>query len=71
MLSFFPDRTIESIDARKQSITVRHLAGMSSGMVSRCLGGDLDTLEEMRRSPDWLQWALDRRCSVIRESILL
>jgi CubicO group peptidase (beta-lactamase class C family) len=36
MLSYFPDRHIKNVDARKQAITVRHLAGMTNGMESGC-----------------------------------
>ena len=34
MVSFFPDRTIANRDARKERITVRHLASMASGLDS-------------------------------------
>ena len=39
MVSFFPDRTIANLDARKEHITVRHLASMMNGFESGCLGG--------------------------------
>ncbi len=59
MLSFFPDRTVANRDARKEAITVRHLASMSSGL--DCTAeGDEQTLKEMRASEDWVQFALDR-----------
>ncbi|MBP8293264.1 MAG: serine hydrolase, partial [Caldilineaceae bacterium] len=59
MLSFFPDHTVANRDARKEPITVRHLASMSSGL--DCTAeGDEQTLKEMRVSPDWVQFALDR-----------
>jgi CubicO group peptidase (beta-lactamase class C family) len=61
MLSYFPDRHIQNVDARKQAITVRHLAGMTNGMESGCLNGDLATLDEMHAAPDWMQWVLDRK----------
>lgn len=64
MLSFFPDRAIANRDARKESITVRHLASMTAGL--ECdETGDEATLQEMRASEDWVQFALDRR--VVRE----
>ncbi len=58
MLEFFPDRTIANLDDRKRRITVRHLAGMTSGLA--CIGEhDEPTLHEMNASPDWAQFALD------------
>jgi CubicO group peptidase (beta-lactamase class C family) len=60
MLSYFPDRTVGNLDARKQAITVRHLAGMVNGFQSGCLNGDESTLDAMRSQPDWVQAALDR-----------
>ena len=60
MLSFFPDRTIANQDARKESITVRHMASMTAGLDCD-ERGDGTTLEAMRASEDWVQFALDRR----------
>ena len=60
MVSFFPNRTIANRDARKERITVRHLASMSSGL--DCTSErDEATLQEMRGSDDWVQFALDRK----------
>ena len=61
MISFFPNRTIANLDARKESITVRHLAGMVNGFESGCMAGDKATLDAMRSNPDWVQAALDRK----------
>ncbi|HLA44350.1 MAG TPA: serine hydrolase, partial [Aggregatilineales bacterium] len=62
MLSFFPERTIANRDSFKESITVRHLASMSSGL--ECTAeNDEQTLTEMRYSPDPVQFTLDRRVS--------
>jgi len=61
ILSYFPDRTIANLDAHKQTITVRHLTGMSNGMESGCLNGDETTLDAMRAAPDWIQHSLDRK----------
>jgi CubicO group peptidase (beta-lactamase class C family) len=59
MVSFFPNRTIANRDARKERITVRHLASMSSGL--DCTEADNErTLREMWASQDWVQFALDR-----------
>ena len=60
MVSFFPNRTIANLDARKARITVRHLASMRNGMESGCFEGDEPTLQAMRANPDWVQAALDR-----------
>jgi CubicO group peptidase (beta-lactamase class C family) len=60
MVSYFPERTIVNLDARKESITVRHLASMSSGL--NCTSErDEATLNEMMASPDWVQFTLDRK----------
>jgi CubicO group peptidase (beta-lactamase class C family) len=60
MVSFFPDRSIANLDGRKEEVTVRHLASMSSGL--DCDGeGDEPTLQEMVASPDYAQFVLDRR----------
>ncbi len=61
MVSFFPDRTIANLDARKNSITVRHLVSNMNGFKSGCLSGDEPTLDAMRSNPDWVQAALDRK----------
>jgi CubicO group peptidase (beta-lactamase class C family) len=59
MLAFFPDRTVANRDAAKEAITVRHLVSMSSGL--DCTAeGDERTLQEMRVTDDWVQFALDR-----------
>lgn len=60
-LSFFPDRTIANREPRKERMTVRQLAGMVNGMDSVCLANDEGTLNEMTASPDWVQFALDRK----------
>jgi CubicO group peptidase (beta-lactamase class C family) len=58
MLDFFPNRAIANRDDRKQQITVRQLAGMSSGL--DCVGEhDEPTLHQMNASPDWVQFTLD------------
>jgi CubicO group peptidase (beta-lactamase class C family) len=61
MLSYFPDRTIANLDARKEHVTVRHLAGMVNGFESGCMADDMGTLDRMRSSSDWVQSALDRK----------
>ncbi len=59
MLSFFPDRSIANLDQRKEEITVRHLASMSSGLDCTAEADEL-TLQEMEASPDFVQFTLDR-----------
>ena len=61
VVSFFPESTIANLDDRKKSITVRHLASMSSGLDSMGLEDDEGTLREMQASEDWVQFALDRK----------
>lgn len=60
VLSFFPGRTLANRDAAKERITVCHLASMSSG-IDCTAAGDEQTLKEMRKSPDYVQFVLDRR----------
>jgi CubicO group peptidase (beta-lactamase class C family) len=59
MVSFFPHRTIANLDERKQRITVRHLAGMTSGLDCDPVTDTRD-LEAMWASDDWIQFSLDR-----------
>jgi CubicO group peptidase (beta-lactamase class C family) len=61
LVSFFPDRVIANLDARKEQITIRHLVSMRNGFESGCLSGDERTLNAMRANPDWVQAALDRQ----------
>lgn len=61
VLSFFPDRTIANFDSRKENITIHHLASNSNGFESGCLVGDPEENNKMRTSPDWVQYALDRK----------
>jgi CubicO group peptidase (beta-lactamase class C family) len=58
ILSFFPDRKIANRGFWKNRITVRHLAGMTSGL--ECISAnDEQTLAEMGSAPDWVQFTLD------------
>lgn len=58
MVSFFPQRTIANGGFLKNQITVRHLAGMTSGL--DCISAnDEQTLTEMGNAPDWVQFTLD------------
>jgi CubicO group peptidase (beta-lactamase class C family) len=60
MLSFFPGRAVANRSAAKERITVRHLASMSSGLECTA-ANDEQTLKEMQKSPDYVQFVLDRR----------
>jgi CubicO group peptidase (beta-lactamase class C family) len=57
IVSFFPDRTIADRE-HKEPITVRHLASMTSGLDCSSGAGEI-TLQQMRASPDWVQFVLD------------
>jgi CubicO group peptidase (beta-lactamase class C family) len=59
VLSFFQERTVANRDARKERMTVRHLASMTSGF--DCTRGANEPLtQEMLAAPDAIQFALDR-----------
>jgi CubicO group peptidase (beta-lactamase class C family) len=60
ILSFFPDRTIDNLDADKEAITLGDLLSMSSGL--DCQDSYLYSwrgLERMRGTNDWTQYVLD------------
>jgi CubicO group peptidase (beta-lactamase class C family) len=58
VVSFFPGRTIENMDARKESITVRHLATMTSGLA--CTRARNEALRaQMMSTDDWVGYALN------------
>lgn len=58
MVSFFPDHKIANRGFWKNRITVRQLAGMTSGL--DCVSAnDEQTLAEMGTAPDWVQFTLD------------
>jgi CubicO group peptidase (beta-lactamase class C family) len=59
MISFFPDRTIANLDARKEAITVSHLVSMTSGLQCVRDGREGDSAIEMQSSSDYVQFALD------------
>jgi hypothetical protein len=61
MLDFFGDRSLAEVDDKKNAITVQNLLDMTSGIDwSEPLNGRPDSLIEMRRSPDWIKFILDR-----------
>jgi CubicO group peptidase (beta-lactamase class C family) len=60
VLGFFPDRTFQNMDARKESITLEDVLMMASGL--DCRDSYLyrwQGLEELIASPDWVQHFLD------------
>jgi CubicO group peptidase (beta-lactamase class C family) len=58
VLSFFPDREVANRDERKERMTVRDLASMTSGLA--CFWQpDEPTLQEMEESADYVQFTLD------------
>lgn len=58
ILTFFPDRKIANRGFWKNRITVRQLAGMTSGL--DCISeNDEQTLTKMGSAPDWVQFTLD------------
>lgn len=64
VVDFFPDRTIAHLDARKKAITIRHLLDMTSGLDwDEGVNGGLASFLAMERSPDWVQFILDRPMS--------
>ena len=60
LVSFFPDREIANLDARKEKITLRHMVTNTNGFRSQCVQGDLANIAEMMAASDWVQFALDR-----------
>ncbi len=61
MISFFPRRSIDNLDARKKIMTIINLASMANGLESGCLNGDEPTLNAMRSNADWVRAALNRK----------
>jgi CubicO group peptidase (beta-lactamase class C family) len=64
VLSFFPERTVANLDARKEAMTLEHLLTMTDGfdwvkkdVRSTSIG---DTTPKMKQSRDWVQFVLDR-----------
>jgi CubicO group peptidase (beta-lactamase class C family) len=63
-LEFFGDRSVADVDDKKRAITVQSLLDMTSGIDWRePLDGRPDSVIEMARSPDWIQFILDRPMS--------
>lgn len=62
LLDLFKDRTIANVDDRKRAMTVQHVLNMTSGLDwdEGYNGGSETSLAELGRSPDWVQYILDR-----------
>ena len=62
LLEFFKDRKITNVDDRKRAMTIRHLLDMTSslGWDEGLEGGRAQSLTDMGRSADWVQFILDR-----------
>jgi hypothetical protein len=64
MLDFFADRNIANVDDRKKAITLQHLLDMTSGIDwKEPVDGRPVSMFEMERSPDWVDFILDRPMS--------
>ncbi len=58
VLEFFPERSVENLDSRKEAMTLEDLLTMRSGF--ECVNDPSEiTLTQMRESPDWVQFTLD------------
>ena len=64
VLNLFADRQVANLDTRKQAMTLEHLLTMSSGLEWPESGSAYTTTDNpyvrMMRSPDWVQFVLDR-----------
>lgn len=64
VLSFFPDRTVANLDARKQRMTIRHLLTMTAGLEwdesNTAYTDPRNNCAVMEKSQDWIQYVLDR-----------
>ncbi|MBI2928601.1 MAG: serine hydrolase [Verrucomicrobia bacterium] len=58
ILSFFPNRSVANLDARKQKLTLEHVLTMQAGWDCEFEPKEA-RLFEMRRSADWLKFMLD------------
>jgi CubicO group peptidase (beta-lactamase class C family) len=56
IIDYFPNSTIDSLDSQKQSITIKHLLTMTSGLK----WDDSVNYNEMTIQSDWVQYVLER-----------
>ncbi|MFW9954115.1 MAG: serine hydrolase domain-containing protein [Candidatus Thorarchaeota archaeon] len=63
VIDFFPDRTIDNMDGRKENWTLEHLLTMTSGLewdeVSYSYESSLNSYSQLTQSEDWIQFMLD------------
>src|SRR5438105_8370597 len=61
VVDLFPDRKIDQLDERKKAVTIQTLLDMTSGIAwTEPLSGVPQSVLELRQSPDWQQFILDR-----------
>jgi CubicO group peptidase (beta-lactamase class C family) len=62
VLGFFPERSFANVDERKKALRLRHLLDMTSGLDwdESLRSASLESFVQMERSPDWVQFILDR-----------
>ncbi len=64
VLDYFPDRTFDNMDERKEAITIHHLLTMTSGLPwdesSYPWGHPLNDYSAIVNTSDWVQWMLNR-----------
>ena len=61
VLDFFPDREVDNLDSRKESITIEYLLTMTSGMQwDEGNFSEWNDYYEMRETLDWIQYVLDK-----------
>jgi CubicO group peptidase (beta-lactamase class C family) len=62
VLGFFPEHSFANVDERKKALRLRHLLDMTSGLKwdEPLSSASLESFWQMERSPDWVQFILDR-----------
>jgi CubicO group peptidase (beta-lactamase class C family) len=60
IVDFFPERTFANMDPRKEAMTLEDVLTMRTGLEWQELPG---AFEQMQKSPDWVQYILDRPMS--------
>ena len=60
ILEYFPERTFANMDPQKEAMTLEDVLTMRTGLEWQELPG---AFEQMQKSPDWVQYILDRPMS--------